>query len=276
MWPVILKFDAPDQKGKCHFSAGGARRFRLMNVQNKSAKVCVAILFFMVLAEPISAEQLSIGTEDVNAYPLFGHEKGAFTGFAGALFEAFSNQTGHTIVVKAFPIKQLPSAVVQEQIQLTFPDNPHWSVSEKKGQRILYSLPVLSYKEGVLILPSHKGKPIQRMGVLEGLYAWEYKKDIEAGRIELVFAKSSASLIKLVLDEKVDGAYFNVAIAKQILKSKYGNENLLMFNQALPYSADFYYLSTIQKPEIVSQFNQFLTKNHELVKRLKQQFSLAP
>lgn len=247
-----------------------------MNSRVRFVNFGIVLLVLFTLAGPLSAEQLLIGTENVNAYPLFGYEKEAFSGFAGSLFEAFENQTGHSIKVKAFYINELSKAQIEEKIQLTFPDNPHWSAAEKKGHRITYSLPIISYKEGVLILPGNMSKPIQKMGVLEGLNAWEYKKDIEAGRIQLVVAKSGAALIKLALDGKIDGAYLNIAIAKQILKTQFGNENLLMFNQALPYSSDFYYLSTIQKPEIISQFNRFLSKNHELVKRLKLQYSLAP
>lgn len=247
-----------------------------MNSRVRYVNVSIILLTLFTLASPTSAEQLIIGTENVNAYPLFGYEKGTFSGFAGSLFEAFENQTGHSIKVKAFSVQDLSKAQIEEKIQLTFPDNPHWSAAEKKGHRITYSLPVVSYREGVLMLPSNKNKPIQKMGVLEGLNAWEYKKDIEAGRIQLVVAKSAVSLIKLALDEKIDGAYINIAIAKQILKTQFGNEDLLVFNQALPYSSDFYYLSTIQKPEIISQFNRFLLKNHELVKRLKLQYALAP
>lgn len=61
--------------------------------------------------------------------------------------------------------------------------------------------------------------------------------------------------------ERIEGAYFNIAAAKNIIHQK-GYENLIFFDSTQPHSTESYYLATLNKPEILNEFNEFL-KVHE-------------
>ena len=78
---------------------------------------------------------------------------------------------------------------------------------------------------------------------------------IKSGSITVNDGNSLNSVVKQALNNRVDGAYFNVSVAKYFLEHQLKKPNVLIFDESLPHTTSNYHFSSIKHPEIIKQFN---------------------
>lgn len=77
----------------------------------------------------------------------------------------------------------------------------------------------------------------------------------------------------MAMNDRVDGVYLNPQVVRHQL---YNNaESGLVFDPKLPYQDDHYFLSSINHPEVIEQFDAFLTSQAELVQTLKERHGIS-
>lgn len=234
----------------------------------------LAGVFVLLAAGAAGAKDtLVIGVENLYYLPLSTYEKGVYRGFARDLFDAFARDRGYAVQYQALPVPRLYASFFSGELDFKFPDNPAWKQDQRTGKRVLYSDPVAAFVDGSCTLPErHITRPeqIQRLGTLGGFTPGDWLDRIQAGLSRLSENTHLEALVRQGLAGRVDATYASVAAINYQLDRVLGRPGALVFNPALPHSRDNYYLSTLKRPEVLAEFNDWLRKNRDRVAALKQ------
>ncbi len=234
-------------------------------------------LAFMLALPPLHARAENayvVGVEKVPYLPHYAWAEGQYTGFARELFDAFAADQSYALTFEALPVKRLSHTFfVQKSLDCKYPDNPNWVRGLRMGVDVHYSDPVVEYIDGVMVLPENKGKKheLQTLGTVLGFTPWDFLSDIEKGDVQLSENTSLQSLLHMTAKGRLDGSYVNVSVAKERLREM-GLVNALVFDDSLPHTRDSYYLSSIDHPAVIEDFNSWMQENADTVVHLKKKW----
>jgi polar amino acid transport system substrate-binding protein len=238
--------------------------------------MAAVVLYVLTLTDAI-ADNLVIGVETTQYYPQYQYKNGEYIGYARDVLDLFAKNSGHTFSYKALPIKRLIEAYIDGEVDLKYPDNAFWSADAKAGKNITYSEPVVQYIDGTLVLPANMGKGVtsmKRLGTIRGFTPFDYFPQIKAGSINVTENNNLDSLLKQLENQRIDGAYFNVAVAYYHLRNVAKTPDAAIFDASLPHTKSAYAISSINRPDIVKQFNQFLTSHAKEIAALKAKYQV--
>lgn len=236
----------------------------------------LVVTLTLTLGTAVQAAQYTVGVEDLSYYPHYTTENGEYRGFARALLDAFAKDNGHTLVYKKLPVNRLFAELIKGGVDLKYPDNAYWSKEMKAGSNVTYSEPIVEYIDGASVKPAAKGKgvdAISKLGTVRGFTAWSWMGRIDAKQVSVSENNSLEGLIKQGIKGRVDAVYGNVAVIRHQL-SELKLDGQLVFDESLPHSKDFYYMSTTTKPKLIDEFNAWLASNTDKVSALKQQYKI--
>jgi len=243
----------------------------------KQFLVACIVIANLLFTGTSSAQEYVVGVENIDYYPIYAERGNEYAGFARELLDAFAQHEGIVLTYKAYPIKRLFSNFVEGKVDFKFPDSSYWKPDLKKDKGVIYSDPVLEYVDGVMVLPENlnKGKAaLKKLGVVRGFTAWDYLGDVKNKTVLLKENTSLDGLMNLVKNKRIDGVYFNVVVARYFLENTRFEDNLIVFDSALPHTRSHYHLSTIQHATVVERFNQFMRENSSLVENLKAKYNV--
>ncbi len=112
------------------------------------------------------------------------------------------------------------------------------------------------------------------LGTILGFTPWDYISLIKSKKVDLEEIDIMTNLLKMVIKQRVDGAYVNVSVASYQLEHVLKKPGVLVFNPNLPHTIDSYRLSSIKHPKIIAAFNKFLSSEHEKISLLKQEYNV--
>ena len=119
-------------------------------------KSLLVTITLMGMGFPALAETAKLGTEDILYFPIYGRENNLsdeFSGFAREFFDEFSTQMDVNIVYVPLPIKRIyKSLMVDQSIDLKFPDNPSWQSIYREDIPLIYSDPFIQFTDGVKLI----------------------------------------------------------------------------------------------------------------------------
>lgn len=223
------------------------------------------------------SKNIVIGVEEIDYYPYYHLDDAEnYQGFARDLFDTFGKLYGHRVSYRPLPIKRLYREFLDSKVDFKFPDNPFWGKEEKQGSKVLYSDPVVGYVDGVLVKPKYKDIPIKDLksvGFVRGFSPWTLMEFINKGVIKPRKVNSLESLIRLTTENRIDGAYFNVAVANYLLAEKFKNKHGLVFAQHLPNNKSNYRISSLAHTDILEQLKIFLVSSEAV--RLRNKYKLG-
>ncbi|MBF0264388.1 MAG: transporter substrate-binding domain-containing protein [Gammaproteobacteria bacterium] len=241
----------------------------------KSFNLILILLFN--LPQTVSAANYTIGVEKLDYLPYYSIKNKQYIGFARDLFDQFAKDKNHTITYQPLPVSRLIHALINKTIDAKFPDNPNWKKNLKQNHNILYTQPVVSYTDGIMVtannlqLDSHQFKKI---GTIRGFTPWVLLDDVNNGKIQLFEQNNIHSLINKTLVGRLDGSFINIATAKYFLKYSQHSSNALVFNPKLKKTTDYYYLSSAKQPQLIEEFNLWLQFNSEFHQSLLKKWDL--
>lgn len=241
-------------------------------------KSVIAFAVFTLLAQVAQARVYTIGVEDIDYYPIYKTESGQYKGFARDLFDRFGKEKGYEFRYESLPVMRLTKYFIDGQVDLKFPDNAVWAKEAKGDKAIRYSASILKYTDGVMVLPARKDmglESIKHLGVVRGFTPWNYLDLVKEGKVVLKEASNLESMCNQALNSRVDGAYFNIDVARYFLKNTLKHADAMVFNTHLPHDTNTYHLSTISHPDIVTAFDKFLEEHRDWVQSLKKTYELT-
>jgi len=235
------------------------------------------LVILLVLCSSCNAQEFTIGVEEINYSPYYHIKNGQYVGVSRDLFDAFAAKYHHQFQYRPLPIKRLYRELLERKIDFKFPDHPYWGKDEKKGAAIIYSNPVVGFTDGVLVLPGNNpvlGELFKTVGFVRGFSPWPLMDAIHQGKLKTREVNSLKSLVTLTLDGKIDGAYFNVEVAKSFLGSEFKNQNSLKFVKSLPHDTNNYTMSTLGHTKFIEQLNTFLASEQAMSIRMRYNLGL--
>jgi len=211
--------------------------------------------------------------------PYSAIENGQYSGFNRELLDLFASQSGYTFEYRPYPIKRLYVALVNDQIDVKYPDNPYWSADFKKGHTVHYSSPVVEYTDGVMVRPDSLDQGIaelKRLGVVGGFTPLPYRERAQQGTLQIIEVFGYEKLLRQTLAGKLDGAYSNAAVSQYHLQQVINKPGELVLHPELPSIHSQRHLSSTLHPKLIQEFDQFLQQYSDKVLKLKQRHGLLP
>ncbi|RSD29849.1 transporter substrate-binding domain-containing protein [Vibrio pectenicida] len=237
----------------------------------------IIISLFVLIYSPLShGKDLVIGVENIDYDPIYSIKSGQYTGYARDLLDQFAKQYHHTITYRPLPIVRLFHELVEEEIDLKFPDNPNWGSDFKKESAISYSQSTLSYIDGIMVPTNKLGQTkLKTLGIVRGFTPYAVIDEVNQGTIKVKEFNSIKNLFSIFLVRNdVEGVYFNTAIASYTMRSLGIDDEMIAYDPSLPHINGDYFLSTIKHIDIIKQFDEFLEKNASFVKKLQEKYGL--
>lgn len=256
---------------------------KMLDAIKKSLTICLLTSAFTSQASENTnpsnqTKSLIIGVENTAFYPHYTTSKaGEYTGYARDLFDKFQQHSGIQIEYRPMPVDQLFDALVSGEVDMKYPDNANWASHLKEGLDVTYSQQVTRYVDGVLRKPQDRGQPlldIEQLATVTGWTVWDYLDQVNSGQITVSENKNLRQMVRKVIRNKADGAYFNIVVATHYLENVRLSPLTLVFDPSLPHTQSTYHLSTIKHPEVLTQFNQFLEDQSEQVDDLKDLYAV--
>jgi len=228
-------------------------------------------------ATALQADTFKVGVELQPYLPYSDVQNGQYSGYGRDLLDAFAAYQGHVLIYQPLPVRRLLSDFLDGKVDFKYPDNPRWNADLKQAHTLYFSQAAAPAVDGVLVKPQFLGQGktrLQRLGTQRGFTPWPYLDDIKAGRIILIQANQIDSLLAMALSDRVDGVYLNPHVVGHQLDNS-AERNALQFDPSLPYQDDHYFLSSINHPEVIKQFDAFLVSQAALVQALKQRHGIV-
>ena len=232
----------------------------------------------LVWATFSGAETLIVGVEQQDFHPHYWVDKDQqYQGFGRDLLDEFARQNGHKLVYKPYPAEALTQALLKGEIHLKYPDHPEWAKGQKSSHKVAYSQPIVDIIDGTLVNPIRKYKGIsqvKKLGMIDGFSPWIYQKQIDEAKISTQSTDSLKQLIRAGLKNKVDGVYYNVVVATYYMDNIRQFPLVLVFDETLPFVKSNFRMSSISKPDVVKQMDQFLRDQSQRVAKLKEEYEV--
>lgn len=220
------------------------------------------------------ADDLTIGVEDIKYYPYFEMREKEYKGFARELFDSFAKKYNHKITFIPLPVARLSHTFLRGEIDFRFPDSPNWTHGMKRGFNVKYSSPVVTYTDGIFVLKENLGKKdLKQIGTISGFSPQLLQERISSKEVVLNENQSLNGLLEQVRRGRIEGAYFNIAVAQATIQKRQYHK-FIFFDENQIHITDSYFLSTIHKPKILVEFNQFLKLHEKEVSKLKSKYGL--
>ncbi|OEC34564.1 extracellular solute-binding protein, family 3 [Pseudomonas cuatrocienegasensis] len=222
-------------------------------------------------------EHFRVGVELQSYPPYSAVQDGHYQGYARDLLDAFAADRGYRFTYVPLPVRRLLSDFLAGRVDLKYPDHPQWNATQKAGHTVHYSQPTVPYIDGVLVKPGRLGQSaatLQLLGTQNGFTPWPYLKEIRAGRIKLIQANQVDSLLQMVINDRIDGAYLNPKVVAYRLHQLNLPADTLVFDPQLDHMEDHYYLSGIRHPQLIAEFNRFLSEQAEQITQIRARHGL--
>jgi ABC-type amino acid transport substrate-binding protein len=243
-----------------------------------AAALGVSLFYGLAFSAPVPPVTLRVGVENLDYYPFYASDGQHFWGYARDVLDAFAAHSGYRLIYEPLPPTQLFQLFLDSRrLDLKFPDNPQWSPQAKRSVRVSYSEPVATIKEGVVLRRMQLGQPLSHLhsiGTVRGFTMPSYQSYIDRAQLHAVEGSSLDSLLLALASGSVDAVYADFHVAQQRLKLLRLEDKLAMAPQ-LPVDHSDLDLATLQHPDVVQAFNQFLRDNEAFILTLKRRYGLT-
>lgn len=243
------------------------------------AWVCVLALLSLPVMPAAYGQQRTfvIGVENLDYLPAYGVQDGEYVGYARALLDAFGADLGIRFEYRPMPVPRLYASLFAGTVDFKYPDNPNWAADARAGRDITYSGPAMTYVDGTLV-PAGRELPdaqaIATLGTVTGFTPWAWNDAVSAGQVRVVENADFSALIRQALAGRVDGIYANVAVVRYKLESTGTDPGALEFRPDLPFDRGDYLLSTLEHPEVIAAFDDWMTASSDRVAELQRQYGV--
>ena len=236
-----------------------------------------AILATWFLSAPAWSGNFTVGVEAHDYTPIFNGQDSNYAGYARDLLDDFARKYGHTFTYSPMPVARLFNEfVVKKTLDLKFPDNAYWANDVKKNAKIVYSKGAVSVTDGLLVLPENKGRGnVTTLVTVRGFTPYPYLDQIHDKKILMREENSPTAAINVAAAGRADGVYLAMVVANYLMNDVMKRPGILVFDDKLPSMKSEYALSSINHPELIRQFDEYLVKEKDTVAKLKAKYKIT-
>lgn len=236
-----------------------------------------AAFFTSFVVSATWAGSFTVGVESTDYLPISKVDSGSYSGYAREVLDAFASKYGHTFIYKPMPVARLyDEFAVQKSLDFKFPDNAYWGGDVKKGISIVYSKGLISVTDGLMVLPENKAKTtVTKIVTIRGFTPYPYLDQINAKKIAVSEVNAPEAALSMVEAGRADGVYMGQLSANYILADVMKKPGILVFGEKLPNSKNDFSLSTIARPEVIKEMDEFLVKEKATVAKIKAKYKIS-
>ncbi len=228
------------------------------------------IVFLLYSQTVVASEKIYIvGVEDSIGYPYKTSENGKFYGKFREILDKFAKSQGIRFEYKSYKVQDLFEALYTNKVDFKFPDNPVWKSPEKKDYKIIYSDFLTYYIDALFVKKSDIKKnfrDFKTFGTSNDSLLWPISGKLAKGKVKVIQANSCSELIPQIKNNEIEAIFCNYDVMKYILR-KSSLENEIVVNTNLPFIDNYYYISTINYPEIIVRLNSWIHKNRVYIEK---------
>lgn len=239
--------------------------------------LAIGFLLSLGINNAVAGPSYVVGVEALNYYPHYSDEGKTYSGFARELLDAFAQSKDYSFEYKILPVARLYESFFAGDLDFKYPDSPLWQESKRKGLAIEYSEPVVSYTDGVFVLPANKGKGVaalKSLGTVRGFTPWDYLGLVESRQLKVQEVNSFQQSLLQGVNARVDGVYMNAEVGHYHINNVLKLPGALVFDDELPSAKGFYALSSTKNANVIAEFNRFLVERAAEVAALKIKYGL--
>lgn len=241
-------------------------------------RLCIGLwLGWMGLSiSSLHAKEIVVGIEDINYYPHYDFSGAQPRGYFFELMRLFSQKSGHDLRFQKLPVKRLYLAA-KDEVDLVYPDNPRWQQYLYKSYPKTYSDPVIHTLGSTMVRPENRQLSVARVNSLAIIHGFAPSRWLELKKIysfKIVEAQDVPAALGLLLKNRVDAAVVEYNVAQAYL-AEHQKRGALVAGEQLPFTDVPFLLSTVNHPELIAEFNQFLKTERVAIQALKDKFALV-
>lgn len=221
-----------------------------------------------------AAVELRIGVQQLDYYPHFDFSAGQKRGYFVELMRLFARSHGYQIRFIPLPVKRLYQEL-DDGLDLVYPDNPAWP-NELPALPKVFSDPVVFSLGSSMVRPDkahYQLSDVQTVAFIHGYTPTKWLAASRQFRFEMVDVADTGAALGLVLKGRVDATPVELNVANAWL-ARQQQPGALVVAQQLPFTQLPFLLSTVHRPEVITQFNQFLGSHAVEIVALKKRFAL--
>ena len=217
-----------------------------------------------------------VGIENVDYYPMFTKkEERNKTGFLIEVMELFAQKRGVKFEYIHLPITRFAEWYQQDNIDFRLPDNPLWN---QNTHNLIYSEGIIKLRSDTVVLKKNQSSPMSNLKVIGSLYGFvpasHWKERVNSGKTKFIYENSMRVLIHMLAKGMTDGLDVNLNVVQHYAKELgYDTDDFVVSSNAPSYQYA-YALSSMDHPEIVKDFDDFLINSQNEISLLKQRKSI--
>ena len=240
-------------------------------------RIATLIVALCLVPLQVCAKKLTVGVEESDYLPIYKGAGKDYVGYARELLDDFAAKYGHSLTYSVMPVLRLHYEFARNKtVDIKFPDNPYWAEGIKQGEKIAYSRGVITVTEGLLVLPSARGRAgVGTIVTMRGFTPYPYLKQIEQKSLAVIEANSPEAAIGMVAVGRGDAVYLGVITANHLMEEVMKRPGMLVFDDKLPSTKSVFSLSSILHPDVIKQFDEYLVKDKSAIARLKAKYKIV-
>jgi len=235
------------------------------------------LLILSTLAFSLPAKELVVGVQKIAYYPHYDFTGEQPRGYIYDLLALFSQHSDYKFSYIPLPVKRLHhEMLINQSIDLVYPDNPAWIGARFKGYKLSFSQPLVNILGGTMVLAKNKGKgftEFNSLTVTHGFTPVEWLKVRPYHPFKLFEVPDAISALKLVAMGRADGADVEYHVARYLISQDQSLSDLVL-DPDLPFSSAGFHLSSIKQSQLIAELDSFIRQNPAEVRQLKAKHQL--
>ncbi len=244
--------------------------------ENQSSRFFLFCFLLLLLPKISLSQEFVIGVEDVPYYPLFEFKSNRNT-HTKELLNKFAASKGYTFTYLPLPIKRFDTWLLEDKIDFKYPDNARWYGDASLREKFTFSQSTIKLVAGTTVLKSSLKKDataFKSLGTLLGFHPTTWIDKIEQGEVELHEDRSTKILIKQLLEKHIDGIDLEPSVIRNYLTELGKSTEIAVIDKRYRYDVYDYHFSTIKYPEIIKEFDEFLSENKPLLEEMNKKYNI--
>ena len=237
----------------------------------------IAFFIICLCSFNTNADKYIVGAQNLAYSPHYDFSSPVDKGVAWSILEAFSEASGHEFIYLSFPIRRLQLELVKGNVDFVYPDNKGWYNSITTSSDKHFSIPLTNAVTGTIVKRENAGKGIEKIKHLAmplGFTPVNWQERIDNKHTKITWVTSIQQGLALLYQERVDGLDLEYFVSHSLAPLFY-EKNPFTLDLTLPHNEIPFSLSTLYHKDIISELNDFIASNPELINSIKAKYGIT-
>jgi len=230
------------------------------------------IVVCLCLPAAVNADFL-IAMPEGDYFPQYDTTQGDARGFLPEVIAAFAKTSGQGFIIQPFPIKRYQRLLKSGQVDFILPSNPLWT-DARNLNGLHFSAVIMISRSGFVRKRANKGTPVRALATVSGYTLPKIPKQYRHGNVETHRTVNTFASLEMLRANRVDSVYAHLDYVRSWLRNNQ-LKGYLVFEPDIGYDNFSYHLATLQHPDIIAQFDQWMGQNPNLIKSLKTKYHVG-